>query len=378
VDGGACHDAGLSVVGAGAGSRPVAAGADESPAPVGEPVGASLDGAALLGVGLGEATGQVDDPGVAEAGEAGEPAAGTSVLGTCTGAAVPRVPDPASDGVGPVEGVGCADDVDAAEWAGFAPLRLGTAPPGQLLAAAVPEDTAPGRPAVPPPRGLAWAAGVVPPPSGVPFPSVPAPPRCVVPPPVSGAVLPCMIALRSGCMPSETLTRIAIPAAMMTAGRSHPVLRQERVPVCVSGRPLRCRGCGRRRSSFPGPGTSGQAQYPGQVQYLTRSPAPMRTATSQERGGRSPIRARMTSSPSALGSTPVTASDNACRSASSWALPSRPSSGAVMPSSASLPGHDVSCSRIDLSAVIARAVWLFTAPRLIPIALAISASEKSA
>lgn len=39
--------------------------------------------------------------------------------------------------------------------------------------------------------------------------------------------------------------------------------------------------------------------------------------------------------------------------------------------------HHDSCSRTVRSADIARAVWLFTAPRLMPIAVAISASERS-
>jgi len=40
--------------------------------------------------------------------------------------------------------------------------------------------------------------------------------------------------------------------------------------------------------------------------------------------------------------------------------------------------HAVSCSKIDFSAAIARAVWLFTAPLLMPIVAAMSASERSA
>lgn len=85
------------------------------------------------------------------------------------------------------------------------------------------------------------------------------------------------------------------------------------------------------------------------------------------------VRARIFSSPSAPGSTRLAAADNARRSARS-----RSSSGPVMPSPASLPRHAVSCSKIDLSAAIARAVWLFTAPLLMPIVAAISASERSA
>ncbi len=40
--------------------------------------------------------------------------------------------------------------------------------------------------------------------------------------------------------------------------------------------------------------------------------------------------------------------------------------------------HNVSCSSFARSAAMPRAVWLLTAPRLICIAAAISASEKSA
>jgi hypothetical protein len=40
--------------------------------------------------------------------------------------------------------------------------------------------------------------------------------------------------------------------------------------------------------------------------------------------------------------------------------------------------HDYSCSRAARRAVMPRAVWLFTAPRLIFMAAAISASERSA
>ena len=40
--------------------------------------------------------------------------------------------------------------------------------------------------------------------------------------------------------------------------------------------------------------------------------------------------------------------------------------------------HNYSCSSAERSAVIPRAVWLLTAPRLIPIVSAISASDRSA
>lgn len=115
------------------------------------------------------------------------------------------------------------------------------------------------------------------------------------------------------------------------------------------------------------------AQCPCHVQFRAQLTTPTMTLSSHGCGFRSPILVRIRSSPSAPGSTWLTAAVRACRSAFS-----RSSSGVVMPSPASPPDHGVSCVRIDLSAAIARAVWLFTAPLLMPIALAMSASEKSA
>lgn len=56
----------------------------------------------------------------------------------------------------------------------------------------------------------------------------------------------------------------------------------------------------------------------------------------------------------------------------------RPQWVASLPGTVPLPGIiGYSCSRTLRSAAIPRAVWLFTAPRLIPIVLAMSASDRS-
>lgn len=199
-------------------------------------------------------------------------------------------------------------------------------------------------------------------------------------PPVSTLELTCTIACLNGGTASATL------AAKMTPA-STPIGRSQAMP---NGRPgpgrgARCRGdgagaaaCGcsrnRGRGTALGLGSdSGQAQWPRQTQCLAWPKAPAATLTSQGCGWRALVRARIRSSPSAPGSTWPTAAHNARRSA-----PSRPFSGAVMPSPACPQRHEVSCSKIDLSAAIARAVWLLTAPLLIPIVAAISASERSA
>jgi hypothetical protein len=118
-----------------------------------------------------------------------------------------------------------------------------------------------------------------------------------------------------------------------------------------------------------------QDQCPRQTQFLAAPRVSAPTVSSHGRGGRPPILARIRSSPSALGSIRPTASAKARRSVSSG-----PSPGVLMSSPAHphRPCHDVSWVSIVLSDAIARAVWLLTAPLLIPIALAMSASEKSA
>jgi hypothetical protein len=259
--------------------------------------------------------------------------------------------------------------VKPVRWAGRQAAGDGAAVP---LPAAAPDL---------PPRGVALPSAVgtaappdawLPVPSGMPLPSVPAPPVLASPP--FSTVLPAsMISWRNGWMPNDTPAMIAIPASA-TAGRSQPILfapglRVPAGPEAVSGS-LSSRGKG--KAGVSAGSTWGHAQCPCQVQYRTRSNNPARTLSSQGRGRLLLVLARIALSPSALGSTLLTAA-SVSRSRS-W----RPSSDAVMPSPACPPRHDVSCSRIDLRAAIARAVWLLTAPRLMPIALAMSASEKSA
>jgi len=217
--------------------------------------------------------------------------------------------------------------------------------------------------------GLGRVPAVVPPSASGPLPSVvvcaPAPlvpaPCCDEAAPPPSTALAWMMARRTGCTPMETLAMSAMPTRPI-ASRSAPLRHVpsaavsgnlSRLLLCFSaGTPLRWRD---RRASHGRcalvSGSPGQAQCPRQVQNLTRSTAPDRTASSQGRGGRLPMRARMLSSPSAPGSIPPTASDSARRSASS-----RPSSGEDGSSSTCPPGHGVSCSRVDLSAAIARAV----------------------
>jgi hypothetical protein len=217
---------------------------------------------------------------------------------------------------------------------------------------------------------------------------------------LSTVLLAWMIAWRKGCTPNETLVMSAIPASTAT-GRSQPTVtgRAARAaPADAAGCGLRSplgwgRRCSRGSGNRSSPGSRGdempvgagsgagqaqlqcQAQCPFQTQCLARPTASAAKLTSHGRGGRVPILARIRSSPSVPGSIGLTASVSARRSASSM-----PSSGAVMPSPARLrrSRHDVSRVRIVLSDAIARAVWLFTAPLLIPIAWAMSASEKSA
>jgi hypothetical protein len=217
--------------------------------------------------------------------------------------------------------------------------------------------------------GPGWGTGLAPLPASGPAPSavvspavplVPAPGRDGAAPPLSTAPAE-MIARRTGCTPSETLAMTAM-AARPVASQSTPMRHVPSAPGSENvslrlfgfsaGTPLRWAGRwashGRyaRVSSRPG-----HAQCPRQVQDRTRSTAPDRTASSQGRGGRLPMRARMRSSPSVPGSTPPTASDRARRSASS--SPSSSEDGSL---STGPPDHGVFCSRVDLSAAIARAV----------------------
>ena len=202
---------------------------------------------------------------------------------------------------------------------------------------------------------------------GIP-PLPPLPPLMPVPstlpawPPVSTVELTCTTACRSGATASVAETANATPAST-EAGRNQPWPPAPRSAARVDGDSS---GKLSRKAS------EDQASRPRQVQLPARSMKAMPMAMSHGRGGRRLVLARILSSPSAPGWTSPTAADSARRKACS-----RSSSGAVMPSPACPQHHDVSCSRIDLSADIPRAVWLFTAPRLMPIAVAISASEKS-
>lgn len=151
----------------------------------------------------------------------------------------------------------------------------------------------------------------------VPLTSVPAVARCWPLLPPCSAVPASMMASRTGWMPNMTVAMTAT-AARIAASRSDPAPRR--------GKILR-HGCGHRTSVRRG-SHAGRTQCPCQVQFLIRSTTPRMTLTSQGRGGRPPIRARIFSSPSLPGSTPSASSDSARRSASS--KPS--SSGEVMPS----------------------------------------------
>jgi hypothetical protein len=197
-------------------------------------------------------------------------------------------------------------------------------------------------------------------------------------PPVSTVLLTWMMACLKGWTPSETLAMIATPASTIT-GRSQLIAAKGLDADCGAIQTVRglaagiASPAGRRRSRGQVQSTC-HAQCPRHVQLRTQLTAAAKTLSSQGWGLRSPILLWIRSSPSAPGSTWFTASARAFRSALS-----RSSSGVVIASPpASPPDHGVSCVRIDLSAAIARAVWLFTAPLLMPIAAAMSASEKSA
>jgi hypothetical protein len=164
----------------------------------------------------------------------------------------------------------------------------------------------------------------------VPLPSVPAPP-CFGPlPPERTVVLAWMIAWRNGCTPSETLAMTAIPPRSTTTGRSQPMSHwgnERDVPpapaLSAVGRGSRCNR-GHARSAAHS-GAAGHAQCPRHVRYRTRSAPSASMLSSQGRGGRLPMRARILSSPAAPGSTSLTAVARARRSASS----SRSSGGVI-------------------------------------------------
>jgi hypothetical protein len=218
------------------------------------------------------------------------------------------------------------------------------------------EGVGPGVPEVVIVSGLEPPGGAAEPGPGIPPPLVRVPSTLEAWPPVSTLELTCTTACRSGATASVAQTASAMPASTET-GRNQP-----RPPA------PRTDGVGKVGRTV----IEGRASRPRQVQFPARSMKALTMARSHGCGGRRLVLARILSSPSAPGRTSSTAADSARRKACS-----RSSSGAVMPSPACPQHHDVSCSRIDLSADIPRAVWLFTAPRLMPIAVAISASEKS-
>jgi hypothetical protein len=201
-----------------------------------------------------------------------------------------------------------------------------------------------------------WAPGPLP--DKVPLPLVLPDPPFVPPPlsPVSTVEPTCTMAARNGGTVSPMHAMKATPASMAATGRNQPPA-VSRVASDRRDRASRARdrASKTRHRASPLPTTA------------------LAMLSSRDRGGRRLVLARIRSSPSAAGSIWLTAADNASRSAFS-----RSSSGAVMPSPARRLIHDVSCSKIDRSADIPRAVWLFTAPRLIPIVAAISASDRSA
>jgi hypothetical protein len=239
--------------------------------------------------------------------------------------------------------------------------------------AAPPDEVAPApRLAPPAPVGVASVpCGPVPLFVCEPFPSVRAPPLDWGARPLRTVLLAWMIAWRKGCTPSETLAMIATTASTPT-GRSQltsirAAVRADRAGPSLSSSPGRGRrrsrgngNCGTRCSPRPADAGSAaghaqlqcQDQCPRQTQCLAAPRVSAPALSSQGRGGRLPILARIRSSPSAPGWICPTTSARPRRSASS--MPS----GVVMPSPARScrPRHDVSWVSIALSDAMALAV----------------------
>jgi hypothetical protein len=176
----------------------------------------------------------------------------------------------------------------------------------------------------------------------VPLLSVPPPPSGAGEPPSNTVELATM-ACRNGCTPSEMAATAAMPASTapsltpaprapvsLTPAPRAPVSRAPVSRAPVSRAPASPalvspgRGASRPRGARKAAGhRSGGGQF--QVQSRTRSAPPASTLSSQGRGGRLPILARIFDSPSVPGATSSAAADKARRSASS-----RPSSGSVM------------------------------------------------
>jgi hypothetical protein len=231
-----------------------------------------------------------------------------------------------------------------------------------------------------------WAPGPLP--DKVPLPLAAPPPPFVPPPlsPVSTVEPTCTMAARNGGTVRPMHATKATLASMAATGRNQPPA-VSRVANDRRDRASKARDRASKARDRASKTTALSVQCPRHSQFraLPATPRPaatlaatalaMLSSRGRSRGpdGRRLVLARIRSSPSAAGSIWLTAADNASRSAFS-----RSSSGAVMPSPARRLSHDVSCSKIDRSADIPRAVWLFTAPRLIPIVAAISASDRSA
>jgi hypothetical protein len=321
-------------------------------------VGVVLAGAEGVVLADGWPAGVVAGATGAELGDVGEAATAVGV--------VRRVAEHVGDGVGRAVELTCAVDV---AWASDPAVAVGVAngkadaiaddfgfttpAPGVALAERASADAQPVAPAPPPVAAPEFpcAAVLAPsrddkPPCRTPLPVRVLPPplaepsTAVVCPPVSTAELACTIAWRSGTTVSATAAMKPTPARTPTGLIQLP--RAAASSARGGGKFGRCERSWEKR---------GHVQWPRQTQFLPRSTTAPAMARSQARGGRRLVRARIRSSPSEPGSTPLTAADNACRRAFS-----RSSSGAVMPSPACPQCHCVSCSKIFRSADIPRAV----------------------
>ena len=300
-------------------------------------VGVGLDGGVgvAVGVKLGSALGAITDG--ADAGELAVPDAPGE------GQPVAAVPD------GFV--FGCRSAAAVADDTAAAIRELERVAVGWHCGVAVaPPDTVLRAP-LGPVLVVLWApfvSGPPPPfPEREPLPSVPAPPDGW--PPVRFE-LTCTTAWRSGGIASVTVAMKRTPASTAT-GRSQ-LASAARLPPSRQDSE-RSRDSERSQDSEPSRDSEpGHVQCPRHTQYRARVRAPLTTLSSHGCGGRFPVLARIRSRPSAEGSTALAAADSSRRSAAS-----RFPSGTVIPSPACPPpGHDVSSSRIDLSAAIARAV----------------------
>lgn len=186
-----------------------------------------------------------------------------------------------------------------------------------------------------PPFGAVVVAGLLGravPEVGLPLPAGAPPPVLLAPPgdcpPVSTVELTCSIASLNGGTASVTLATKARPASTPTCRSHAPVERLGLVALCRAGARVAVSSRNRGRGSALGLGRdSSHAQCPSQTQCLAWSKAPAAMLTSQGCGWRPLVRARIRSSPSAPGSTWLTAAHSVRRNSFS-----RPSSDTVIPS----------------------------------------------